>query len=282
MKIHNHLPLLLECLHRWKTCPSEKTFNLEYAEPLSKTTHHFFDDFYEVLIDLNWNDYREHALKIDSIREEEQLKKNISLVESLFGFSLSGEVFLLGTFLYMDGFARFDRGEHRVFLGVDESHHDRNYLDILTTHELTHVARESRPEVWRGFGMEPKMKRSVYLENLPVIEHLLGEGFSCAVSEILIPGQEPWKYVYQTEKSLKNVYSRSLEIDQIIHHEIPKKDGDYGNFYGIQPTFSHYVWAWEWVKQLLKKYENKPHQLISISSHEFITDALEFSLKKIK
>ena len=279
MKIHNHLPLLLECLARWESCPNEKTFKTEYAKPLSKSTHRFFDDFHEVLVDLNWNEYREHALKINPANEEQQLIKNIKLVEDLFGFSLPGEIFLLGTFMYMDGFARFDRGEHRVYLGVDESHHDRSYLDILTNHELTHVAREYRPEVWMGFGMNPKMERSEYLENFPVIEHLLGEGFSCAVSEILIPGQAPWKYVYQTEKSLKNVYARALEIDRLIHQEIPHPDGDYGNFYGIDPLFSHYVWAWQWVKKVLNKYENDPSKLVAVSSNELITDALGFSLK---
>ena len=279
MKIHNHLPILLECLNRWETCPDEKTFVHEYATPLSASTRNFFEDFHEVLLDLDWKSYRDHALKLDPAHEEVRLRKNIELVESLFGFSLQGEVFLLGTFLNMDGFARFDRGEHQVFLGVDENHHDRSYLDILTTHELTHVARESRPEVWEGFGLDPKMKRTDFLEYQPVIEHLMGEGFSCAVSEILIPGEAPWKYVYQTEKSLKNVYERAQEIDRRIHREIPKPDGDYGSFYGIRPVFAHYVWAWQWVRHVLKKYENDPRKLVTVCSKELIADALEFSLK---
>jgi len=281
MKIHNHLPLLIECLTRWEACPSEKVFNQEYAEPLKASTKHFFDDYHEVLTDLDWNAYRNHALKLDPVFEEEQFRKNLDLVENLFGFKLDGEAFLLGTFLYMDGFARFDRGEHQVFLGVDESHHDRSYLDILTTHELTHVARESRPEVWTGFGLDPKMKRADFLESQPVIEHLMGEGFSCAISEILIPAQSPWKYVYQTEESLKNVYERALEIDRRIHREIPKPDGDYGSFYGIRPTFAHYVWAWQWVKHLLKNVESDPRKLVSICSKGLMDDALKFSLKSV-
>jgi len=254
-------------------------FIREYAEPLRATTHHFFDDYYEVLTDLDWKAYRDHALKIDSKVQEQRLEKNIERVETLFDLKLGGDVFLLGTFLYMDGFARFDRGEHMVFLGVDEDHHDQVYLDILTTHELTHVARESRPEVWTGFGLDPKMKRSDFLECQPVIEHLMGEGFSCAISEILLPDQSPWKYVYQTEESLKNVYERALEIDRRIHREIPKPEGDYGSFYGIKPIFAHYVWAWQWVKQVLKKYENDPKKLLSVCSKDLIEDALKFSLK---
>ena len=185
----------------------------------------------------------------------------------------------MGAFCSMDGYARFTHGTHRVYLGVDESHLKGKYLDILITHELTHVARESRPEVWLGFGLNPKMSNREFTNSQPVVEHLVGEGFSCAVSEILVPGQPEWDYVYQTKESLATVFKNSISLDRIIHKEIQKKDGDYGRLYGIKPTFSHYVWAMHWVKHLLKKYaDENPQKMVAQCSKDFIEDALEFKL----
>jgi hypothetical protein len=185
MKVHNSIPLFLECLTRWKTRPTEKQFIEEYAKPLHLTVGEFFDDFYEVLLDLDWNVYRTHALQMNAEFEGTRFHKNLELVENLFGFKLEGEVFLLGTFESMDGFARFEHGRHKVYLGLDESFSNGKYLDVLTTHELTHVARESRPEVWQGFGLDPKMSRADFLEYQPVIEHVFGEW---PISLLLTPG----------------------------------------------------------------------------------------------
>lgn len=282
MKIHNHLFHLRECLTRWDVCPNEKLFIQDYATPLSATTLGFFEGYHDVLTDLDWDAYRTHALTIDPEAEEARLVKNIALVEDLFGFKLEGEVFLLGTFQYMDGFARFDRGRHQVFLGVDEDHLNGRYLDVLTTHELTHVARESRPEVWEGWGLNPKMPRADFLEYQPVIEHLVGEGFSCAVSELLVPGEAPWRYAYQNEQSLKLVQKHAKEMDRIIHQEIKNPNGDYGSLYGIRPNFAHYVWAWQWVKQVLKTHaDHDPRKLVTLCSKELVQSALEFQLSKI-
>jgi len=280
MKVHNHLHLLVECLGRWQKCPSERQFIEEYAQPLRKTMGDFFDDFYEVLTGLDWKQYRNQALTINPAFEESRFQENLKKVEDLFGFQLEGEVFLLGTFETMDGFARFERGSHRVYLGMDESHLDGRYLDILTVHELTHVARETRPEVWEGYGLNPKMERSVYLENQSVIEHILGEGFSCAVSEILIPGEEPWKYTYQDVENLERVFQNAEALDRIIKNEILHPDGDYGSFYGIDPIFSHYVWGTEWVKKLLREHGDDPKKLVARCSKDFIDSALKFQLGK--
>ena len=279
MKAHNTLPLLVECLSRWKNVPSLAQFNADYAYPISSVMGDFFEDFHEVLLDLNWNEYRANALKISPENEEKRFQKNLALVETLFGFKLEGEVFLAGTFHSMDGFARFERGQHKVYLGLDESHMHGNYLDILTTHELTHVARESRPEVWQGFGLDPKMSRADYLEYQPVIEHVFGEGFSCVVSEILIPGEPSWKYAYQTAESIRVVQKNTKVLDRIIKHEVQSKDGDYGTLYGIDPVFSQYVWGYEWVKKLLhEKANGDPRQLVSRCSGDFMTECMDFRL----
>ncbi len=280
MKVHNHLPLLIECLSRWKTRPSEEQFIREYALPLQSTMGGFFDDFYEVLLDLDWSSYRTHALTLDPAYEESRFTENLNQVEALFDFKLPGEVFLMGTFQHMDGFARFDQGTHKVYLGLDEDHLNGRYLDILTVHELTHVARETRPEVWQGYGLNPKMKRSDYLDSQTVIEHLMGEGFSCAVSEILVPGEEQWKYTYQSRESLEQVMNHAHHFDRVIKSELRSNDGDYGNLYGLEPLYAHYVWAWRWVKQLIREHgDGDPRKLVGLCSKDLIDHALQFSLR---
>ena len=279
MKIHNRLPLLIECLKRWEKCPNEAVFEREYARPMEETAGDFFEDFHGVLANLNWSAYRNEALKLDPEAEEARLKRHLHAVENLFGFPLVGEVNLLGAFTAMDGYARFDRGSHQVFLGVDESHGRGRYLDVLIVHELTHVARESRPEVWEGWGLNPKMTQSEFTNSQPVIEHLMGEGFSCAVSEILVPGEKLWSYAYQTPESLEAVQQRAKDLNRMIHQELRHPDGDYGHLYRIRPAFAHYVWAWQWVKHLLKTKESDPKKLVSRCSKDFLEDALAFEFK---
>lgn len=287
MKIHNQLPVLLDCLSRWEKRPSAKRFKAEYADVLRPVAGDFFDRFQSLIDSLNWEMYRNEALSIDPAREEKRLIDHIASVEELFGFELEGEILLLGAFTFMDGYARFDRGGHRVFLAVDESHGRGRYIDVLTTHELTHVARESRPEVWTGFGLDPKMSQAEFRENQPVIEHLMNEGFSCVVSEILVPGEPEHAYCYQTDESLRFIYKHGPALDRTIHQEIakPAHKADYSSLYATDsytpemPRYAHYAWAWQWSKHVLYSHcGGDPKELVSRCSKEFIPDALAFSI----
>ncbi|MBC7692083.1 MAG: hypothetical protein H7222_09955, partial [Methylotenera sp.] len=284
MKIHNTLPIFVDCLKRWKELPTADQFEREFASQLAPVVGDFFEDFHSALEDLNWEDYRGEAMHIDPVREEARVRSRLAQLEELFGFKLEGEIFLLGAFTTMDGFARFDRGRHRVYLGMDESHGRGQYLDVLITHELTHVARETRPEIWHALGLDPKMPREVYLEAMSAIEHLFSEGFSCVISELLVPDEKPWGYVYQTEDSLKQVLQHGPAIDRYIHRELKRRDGgDYGNFYDVDsygpelPDYTHYVWAWQWVKHLLRERAGgDPRRLVVIPSASLLQDALKF------
>jgi len=278
MQIYNHLPLLIKCLHQWKTAPTEQQFLNDYFKPISETTGRFFQRFHESILDLDWEKYREHALKLVPEEQEARLRKHLADIENLFKFKLEGEVFLVGTFEDMDGYARFDRGSHKVYLGVDENYH-RPYIDILMTHELTHVARESRPEVWEGFGLNPKMTQKEFQLYQPVIEHLMGEGFSCVVSEILVPREDPWDYVYQTKESLADLYKRGPELDRFVKKQLKDPDGDYGHYYGFHPVFAHYYWAMNWVKKVMHDFAGgDPQKLVTMSSKDFIEHALKFEV----
>lgn len=299
MKIVNELPKLLECLKTWPTTPTRADYDQMYGKPLEPWLKPMLEDFwarfsggpYETLKALDWAAYRKVAIALDPASEEARLRRQMEGVEKLLGFQLEGEAVLFGSFTMMDGYARFDRGKHRVFLGCDESHHEGKYLDVLYSHELTHVIRESRPAVWEGWGLSPKMTHDEFVENLPVVEHLANEGFSCVVSEILNPGERPWSYAYQTEASLQSILENTKSVDRAIHAELKKslKDGDYAFLYDVTryqpvvPRFAHYVWAWQWVKSEVRARGNGDmkegaRKFVGTCSKEMVESALAFEL----
>jgi hypothetical protein len=256
---------------------------------LEDFSHRFGTGLYDAFGDLDWKQYRGETLRLDPAREEARLNGHIAAVEKLLGSKLEGEAVLFGAFTYMDGYARFDRGTHRVFLGVDESHERGAYLDVLLTHELTHVVHESAEAVWRGWGLDPKMSHDDFVENLPVLEHLFNEGLSCVVSEILNPGELPGGYAYQTEDLLAECLRKRRAIDAVVHAELSDPEDNYFNLYDVSryrprvPRFAHYVWAWQWVKSLAKEagrgdLEAGVRKLAYLCPKDFHGDALSFSL----
>lgn len=247
---------------------------------MAETAGDFFEDFYDVLPALDWDAYRANAMLLDPAAEEARVRGHLRRVEELFGFELPGEICLMGSFHTYDGFARFERGRHRVYLGVDESHRNGKYVDILTVHELTHVARETRPEVWHAMGLDPLMERETYLESQTTMEHLFGEGFSCLVSELLVPGEPAWAYAYQTAASWRAVQAQAPLIDRIIKREIRDPNGDYGGFYGMSPRYSHYVWAWLWARDVLRTVGGgDPRRLVGLGSPSLFEHALAFEFR---
>lgn len=280
-------------MQSWEKPPTLEQFVEGYYRELSPYVDDLFDDedvfgsdLYSLVGRMNWREYRKGVLTLDPELEEKRLLHHVKQVEDLFNFNLEGEAILFASLHCMDGYARFDRGTHRVFLGVDESHAKDHYLDILQTHELTHVARESRRSVWEGFGLNPEMTHDEFTENQPVIEHLMGEGFSCYVSELLVPCEEPWHYAYQSKESLARVYKNAKRVDQAIHQEILLAgNGDYGRLYNPRlygpgmPPYTQYVWGWQWTKKLTQDLAGgNPRLLVERSSKEFIEHALSFRL----
>lgn len=231
MIVHNLLPNLLGFLEKYSSLPTKKQFTEDFLDAQMPLLHPMLDDFslrfdggmYDVLTSLDWTVYRNETLTLDPIREESRLKQYIKSVEALLGKPLAGESVLFGGFTMMDGYARFEKGSHRVFLGVDESHNRGKYLDVLISHELAHVARESIPDVWTGYGLNPEMTHDEFVDYCPTLEHLMNEGFSCVVSELLNPDEEKWAYTYQDADSLKAIMDHSCGMDQFVHSEISKE-----------------------------------------------------------
>ena len=289
VKIYNFLPILTECVRRWEKPPGASDFIQNYFEPMKHKIDDVFDDgatMHRVLSGLDWAQYRGELLSLDPAREEARVRKHLEDVEKLFGFELEGEIVLFGAFGTMDGYARFERGSHRVYLGVDESDTRTEYLDILEVHELTHVARESRSEVWLGWGLDPKMTHDEFVEAQPVVEHVFGEGFSCAISEMLVPSDQPWRYSYQDEASYKKIRLNAAAVDTTVHSEISAgKEGDWGALYNATnykprlPLFTHYLWGWEWARHLIRdRAGGDPSKLINLCSKDLVADALSFRL----
>jgi hypothetical protein len=297
VKIINLLPVYLDCLKRWETPPTRKQFDDEYMTPVQDWLAPMLEDFsdyrdgallFEAIGDLNWSQYRTEAITLNSDGEMKRVETQLLNVESMFGLKLQGEIVLFGAFTMMDGYARFNQGTHRVYLGVDESHGRGRYLDILESHELTHVARESRASVWEGMGLKLSMTHDDFVAGQTVLEHLFSEGFSCAVSQKINPSHEDWNYVYQSRESLDEIYEKSAILDQVIHQELKKgATGNYRQLYRVAeypevlPRYAHYVWAWAWVSQLIKDYgDGDPKPLLGRCSLDFFDHALGFRLTR--
>lgn len=293
LTIHNELPLLLDCLRRWTRPPTARELGEQYMAPLERLLRPMLEDFgmpwsgglHPVLEGLDWEVYRRETLAIDPKHEEKRLRGHIRSVENLLGTELRGEVVLFGAFTAMDGYARFHQGSHRVYLGVDESHGRGAYLDILITHELAHVARESVPAAWLGFGLPPDMTHDAFVQSLPVIEHLFSEGFSCAVSELLNPEEDAWHYAYQSEDDYRKILEHGPAVDKTVHAELRSRHGNYGMLYDPSryvprlPRYAHYVWAWRWVKHLIESQGGgQPRAVLEHCAKDFEEDALAFKM----
>lgn len=296
MQVHNLLPHLLEALAQWQNPPKKKQFAGFFA-PMSRLLAPMLEDFgwhgrdglYEVIKGLDWVAYRKETLKLDPVAEESRVRRIIDQVERCLGLTLQGDVILFGAFTLMDGYARFDQGRHRVYLGVDESHGRGAYLDILIAHELAHVAREPIPEIWSGFNLTPRMSHDDFVKLLPVAEHLLSEGFSCVLSELLNPREPVWHYVYQTEDTLARILEHGPAVDRVVHAHLRDRDASYdslydtGNYLPELPPYAHYVWAWLWASHLLRDLaSNNPRQLLRLPAHDLVDDALSFTLPRMR
>ena len=109
-------------------------------------------------------------------------------VEGIFKSELPGEIRLSPSLMRFDGFARYDSGYHTVWFGVDHPDADKQYLEALMSHELSHVFRDHQPGVWAHLGKPlEKIKRAEYLDNTTALEHLVSEGLATLFSQVAFP-----------------------------------------------------------------------------------------------
>lgn len=299
MLVHNALPHLLECVERWERFPAPAEF-AGYIDPIAPLIGPMLADFRgyrgsdlyplahaELSEPAAWASYRARVRKLSPEREEARLRAQIRGVEQCLGIRLEGEAALFGAFTLMDGYARFDSGSHRVFLGVDDEFESESSLDILVTHELAHVARESRASVWEPWGLPPRMTREEFVAGYPTLEHLFNEGFACVVSEAIHPTPNaPWRHVYQSAESWRSLSQagRLAAIDRKVHAVLRDPARHHQEFYDVSsygdvelPMFAHYVWAWAWAKSL----SDRPlTEVVGRASRDRLESALAFRLEK--
>ena len=155
----------------------------------------------------------------------EQAPTIIQHVESAFETKLPGVVILSPSYGEFDGFARYDRGEHTVILGIDFPDADVDYLKALTAHELSHVYRDHAPEVWSHLGKPLKeISRKEYLEAGTAQEHLVSEGLRHSFLADALPGNSSRWFITITMKA-NGAGSRS-HTDQIHRSLIECLKGD--------------------------------------------------------
>lgn len=298
MIIYNFLPQLHRFLEDNVLLPSKESFNSDYLIQIEEYLRPMLEDFagfrqidfYDFIKSIDWGHYRSEAISINPIQEQKRVEKNIFLVESLLQKPLKGELVLFGAFTMMDGYARFNEGTHRVYIGADESHGRGAYLDILIAHELTHVARESSPTVWTGYGLNPKMNHDEFVENQPLLEHLFSEGFSCFVSQLAHPGHYWGHYVYQEPNTGEQIIAHAKKIDEHIKSQIRNTEAHYHDLYDITaygiadcPRYVHYAWAMEWVRSValdLGFQAKGPAALTALCSKDLKQHALDFDFAK--
>lgn len=300
MRIHNELGRFLKCVESWPERPESHLVEEAYGKPLAKLLAPMFEDFsgyrgqtYQIsnpIADIeNWSEYRNKILTMNVAQVEKRFRLTLQKVEDFFGKELSGDVLLWGSFHSMDGYARFHEGKHFVYLGLDEIFSEPEYaMEVLMAHELTHVVREGTHKVWQEYGLNPLMTHDEFRDSQPTLEHLFGEGFSCAVSKFLNPEAPDHRIVYQSVDSMKTVYKAAQFIDQGIHQTIEDANARYWVLYNSDtypkskeypevPRFSHYAWAWKWIESLCRA--EKPQVLAQQSSAHFRDSALKFSLR---
>ncbi len=152
-------------------------------------------------------------------------------IEEKFGEKLIGEVRLCPSLMQFDGFARYDSGSHTVWFGVDHPDADEDYLKVLMAHELSHVYRDHRPEVWAFLGKPlEKITRAEYLENMSAAEHLASEGLATLFSQAVFPEVPLHVHHYYFSEEMKWCLENSKLIEKAIFSCL-KSDQNVWKFY---------------------------------------------------
>lgn len=179
-------------------------------------------------------------------------------VEAFFGRSLDADMVLLAGFGRIDGYARFDRGRHVVYIGVDYPEPEDHYLDLIISHEVGHVVREGDPAIWRALGLDIDMSHDRFTEVCPFEEHMIGEGLSTALSEAIYPGHPLHEYLYFEPEQFDWCRAYQGDIARYLrrfrgtaerHYELYARDAITPG----SPERTQYFHGWMAVRKLMKE-----------------------------
>jgi HPt (histidine-containing phosphotransfer) domain-containing protein len=164
--------------------------------------------------------------------------------------TLPGEIHLVPSLGHTDGFARYDRGAHTVYLGIDHPDADLAYLQALTAHELSHVIRDHRPATWAHLGKPLQhITRREYLDAATNEEHLVSEGLATLFSQHVFPEIDARTHHFYDPIEWAWITANLDEIDRALIEELNAHDPDVWSFYGEgrvspgSPGREQYYWA---------------------------------------
>jgi hypothetical protein len=213
---------------------------------------------------------RQEQTALEFIKIAPQVLKK---VEKSFNTELTGELRLSPSLMRFDGFARYDSGSHCIWFGVDHPDADKNYLEVLLAHELSHVYRDHQPKVWGHLGKPLKeITRDEYLEASTGIEHLASEGLATLNSQLIYPEIPMHVHHYYFKEEMKWCLDHFDEIDKSIR-ECLKGDQNVWEFYEEDrvmpgsPSRTQYYWAARVLSQWLPQKTGLPLGESIIQAH---------------
>lgn len=241
----------LKSFEKTKKFSAEITQDARYTF-LINTAQEWGVDLQNVERWMNSPEYRNHRAVAESFM---QLSDGVfSDVSKTLGRALIGQVNFSPSFMTFDGFARYDRAHHTVWIGVDHPDADEKYLMALLAHELSHVFRDHQPEVWREvlekIGREKleDFTRKDYLESVSAEEHLVSEGLATLFSQLIYPDIDLQTHHFYLPEELNWCFQNSNQIDLAIRDCI-KGDQNVWKFYEEgaagegSPSRVQYFWA---------------------------------------
>jgi uncharacterized protein YjaZ len=238
------------------------TYSKLLVSPLLKHTHPVFHawGYSETEITRWLQEYSTTRMRQTAHLYLQEVHDIVHQVELVFGTTLIGELVLIPSMGEVDGFARYDSGQHTVMLGIDHPDASLDYLKALTAHELSHVYRDHSPAVW-GFLGKPlnEITREEYLEATTGREHLVSEGLATLASQLIFPGAPLQDHHYYEVHEMNWCLNHYEEIDQALKNCLRSPEPDPWQFYspGIvakgSPSRTHYYWAArridEWIQR---------------------------------
>lgn len=206
--------------------------------------------------------------------------RTVAKVEELFGRTLDADMCLFAAFGRIDGYARFDRGRHVVYIGCDYPEPDDAYLDLIIAHETGHVVREGNPATWTALGGSIDMSHDEFTERCPFEEHMVGEGLSTALSEAIWPGRPLHEYLYFTPEQ----HAWCVENHAAIREGLRRFHGTceaHYSLYGLDaiapgsPERTQYYFGWMAVRKLVFEAKKDLRELYTTPAKEILRMAGE-------
>ncbi|PIR73164.1 MAG: hypothetical protein COU40_03875 [Candidatus Moranbacteria bacterium CG10_big_fil_rev_8_21_14_0_10_35_21] len=286
IKIHNLIPdfiRFIEALEKGEDF--DYAFKKYYFSPNQKVLKPFYGDVKK--IEKGFSDFeKEFNLKkakqrLEKIKERgcpEQAEKIIKKAEKFYQKKLTGEMVLFFSFSFVDGYTRFNKGKNTIYIGMDLPETEEDYYNILISHELNHLTRDSQEKILKSFGASKKLSHKAYLKKMTFAEHLVNEGLASYFSSRMFPNRKPWQYVYYSKRQYDWCQKNQLKIEKKIKQSL-RANSDWGGFYQENfiekgsPEMTQYFFGINLIKKAVKKYHLQ--KLTSMPAEKIVSEFIK-------